>query len=540
MKIAKRLGIAVLITCLSAPLFSCGLFGEEEETEVVTTKLEVETIQPSTADIELTREFVGTVQADTETNVIPLAEGEITKMLFEVGDVVQEGDLMLTLDDQDARLSVAQAEAGLQTSKAGLAAAQAASEAAKAAKTASDAQIQESLNQAVTESQEMAANAQDAADAVKAAEYARNLANQSYDNADSHIHDYNRRRDYLEDKIKELDGQVNELSNGPDAADPRVQGEIAALEANVDALKSELDVVKTEYSKDDLILERYQAAITQITSGYDLESAKRAKEIADKVLSDYINFSIGRAVADAQAQAAAADAEVQSSAAAVNEAAAGVTGAEADMDSAKLSLDRTQVVAPVSGVVTAKYLKEHDTAGDGEAAYVISSADSVNVTFYCTEEMQKLLAPGQKTLIKKGDEEFEGNVVFISQVLDEETGLFKVKSSISGRASDFVKGTTVKIDTGAEKAKGVLTLPIDAVRYEDRQAYVFVARDGKAIRTDVAVGLIGDQEAEIKEGINPEDQVILSRSSLLRNGSEIRVIKTAEVKEDDKEGAKDE
>ncbi len=524
MKTVKRLWVTAMALCLGLSLISCGMAEEEvEESGEQTGRLESAAVNPEITDIELTREFVGTIEADTETNVIPLANGEILTMNFEVGDVVHEGDLMLTLDDTDARLSMAQAEAGLKTSQAGLQAAQAASDAAKAAKTASDAQIQESLNQAVTESQEKAASAQDAAEALKAAEYSKNLAAQTYENADSHIHDYNHRKEYLENKIKELNEAVNALERGGNADDPAVIAEMAALEVNVDALKSELDVVNSEYSKDDLVLARYQAAIEQQTSQYDVASAKRAKEIADKVLSDYMNFSLGRAVADAQAQAAAADAQVQSSAAAVNEAAAEITGAEADMTTAQVNLDRTQVLAPVSGVVTAKRLKEHDTAGNGEAAYVISSADSVNITFYVTEKTVKLLSPGQKTMIRKGDQECEGNIIFVSNVLDEETGMFKVKSSVSAKASDFVKGTTVKLETATEKAKGALTVPVDALWFENRRAFVYVARDGKAIRTEVELGVITDESVQVLSGLSTEDVVLLSRSTVLRNGVDVEV-----------------
>ena len=67
-------------------------------------------------------------------------------------------------------------------------------------------------------------------------------------------------------------------------------------------------------------------------------------------------------------------------------------------------------------------------------------------------------------------------------------------------------------------------MPYDAVYYDDNQAYVFCAVDGKAQRRDVTVGLYSEDTAAITSGLMALDQVIVSWSPRLREGAAVRPV----------------
>ena len=52
--------------------------------------------------------------------MIPKVSGEVTEKNFEVGDHVNEGDLLFTIDDTTAQIAVKQAQAQLTSAKAGV------------------------------------------------------------------------------------------------------------------------------------------------------------------------------------------------------------------------------------------------------------------------------------------------------------------------------------------------------------------------------------------------------------------------------------
>lgn len=70
-------------------------------------------------------------------------------------------------------------------------------------------------------------------------------------------------------------------------------------------------------------------------------------------------------------------------------------------------------------------------------------------------------------------------------------------------------------------------IPSDALYFEDGDAYVFLAQDGTAVRTQVEVGLYTTDTIAVTRGLSDGDQVITSWSSSLKDGAPIRLAEEA-------------
>ena len=66
-------------------------------------------------------------------------------------------------------------------------------------------------------------------------------------------------------------------------------------------------------------------------------------------------------------------------------------------------------------------------------------------------------------------------------------------------------------------------VPSDALYFEDGDAYVFLLRDGTAVRVPVTIGLYTTDTIAITQGLTPGDQVITSWSASLKDGAPVRV-----------------
>jgi multidrug resistance efflux pump len=86
-------------------------------------------------------EATGNLASDEQTDVAPAVAGKIAQVNFDVGSFVQKGDVLVRLDDRDARIRLEQATSQEQQSEAAVGQAQAQVEQARANLEAARAQL---------------------------------------------------------------------------------------------------------------------------------------------------------------------------------------------------------------------------------------------------------------------------------------------------------------------------------------------------------------------------------------------------------------
>lgn len=215
----------------------------------------------------------------------------------------------------------------------------------------------------------------------------------------------------------------------------------------------------------------------------------------------------------------------------------GVSMAKLQYDGAKLSydiqLENSSVTAPIGGLLESFDVEVHDMMSAGSLAGVISGAGSKSLSFSVSERVQKGLAVGTPITVEKNGTEYQGVITEIGTMVDQMTGLFKVKASLDG-ADALANGTIVKLSVIAERAADVMTVPVDCVSYSNGNAYVhtYDAEAGVAHRIYIEDGLIGEDKIEVKSGLSYEDQVITTWSKELYEGAPVNLYsETAETGE---------
>ena len=81
---------------------------------------------------------------------------------------------------------------------------------------------------------------------------------------------------------------------------------------------------------------------------------------------------------------------------------------------------------------------------------------------------------------------------------------------------------TVTLSTTAKKSGPCIIIPTDALYFDGGEAYVYLDRDGRAVRTDVELELYTPEQAAISGGLNEGDQLVTTWSSRLKDGAPIR------------------
>ena len=271
--------------------------------------------------------------------------------------------------------------------------------------------------------------------------------------------------------------------------------------------------------------ESYNSAVANY-GGADLPLLQEQLRLAQDNYEDtQVLLEIGAAsqaeVDQAYQALLSAQAGLDAARASLNSAQAGIQSARVGVESAQYQLSLYNLTSPISGVVEAVNVTENNFAASGTAAFVISNGSNKTVTFYVTDSVRQTLTPGQAVTVDYNGQTYEGAITEIGGVVDAQVGQFQVKAVIDG-AQDLPDGLSVELTTTAHQANGAVLIPSDAMFFEDGISYVYVVQDGKAVRTDVTIGLYTADQIAVTAGLNPGDEVITTWSSSLRDGVDVR------------------
>lgn len=198
--------------------------------------------------------------------------------------------------------------------------------------------------------------------------------------------------------------------------------------------------------------------------------------------------------------------------------------AKLQYDGAKLAYDNqvefSSITAPISGLLESFDAEVHDMVSQQNVLCVISGEGTKAVSFSVTERVMKGLKMGDTVRIEKHGSEYTGVITEVSTMLDADTGLFKVKASLE-EAEALATGSQVKLYVTSERAEGVMLVPTDAVYYTNGEPRVYTYVDGAVEEKKIEVGIYDEEQAEVRAGLTPEDQVIVTWSSELFSGSKV-------------------
>ena len=521
MRRIKKSIVSIFVLSLVFCLTGCNSTeNTEEATEDKRITVKVDT--PKISSIENSGDFIGTVQSEEQVYVMSKLSGDVTETFFEVGDYVNEGDLLFTVDDTSAQIQLKQANASLSSANASLNTAKAGVNTANANINYQTASVTESFAKSDTTEKQLQL---------------------SIDQAEVNFRNNEINIGTLDNTLTNLKDKLNDVNDGIDALKPQLEGakaEYAAALANAQADPNNKTYQEAANAKKS-ILDTYSSNLSSLESSKDsLESSIKQTEasistaknsncliveqadIARDQKSDYQNYTRATIGNGGLASLAQAQAGVVQAEAGVVQSKAGITQAQAAVDAAKLQLDYANVTAPVSGIITSKGVTKNNMTSTGSVAYTIMSDGSKFVVFYVSEDIMRELQVGQSITVEKNNEELEAVITENPQVADANTGLFMVKARVNGN-EDLVSGIKVKLNMTTKHADNVMTLPIDAVYHESEKSFVYTYVNGKANKVYVETGLYDDEKIEIISGITTDDQVITTWSSQLRNGSEVKV-----------------
>lgn len=184
-----------------------------------------------------------------------------------------------------------------------------------------------------------------------------------------------------------------------------------------------------------------------------------------------------------------------------------------------LQMEYTTVTAPIGGVIESRGIELHDHVSSSAPICVISGGDQLQVNFGVTEKVMKNMNVGDALTVEKNGSTYEGNLTEIGAMVNA-SGLYDAKAAVSQGAS-LTNGAKVKLTVVMDRAEGAMTVPVDAVNYDNGNAFVYCYEDGTAKKTMVEAGIYDSQNMEIISGLEADSQVIVTWSNELVDGQQV-------------------
>ena len=110
----KVLIIVLVIVIVVVAVIGTLVHSMTKQVEMVSNTVEIEPVQKR--DLSDAISLKGTVAGESRTNVMSLATAEITAVNVQVGDLVAEGDSLVTLDREDIEKQIADLEKAISNS----------------------------------------------------------------------------------------------------------------------------------------------------------------------------------------------------------------------------------------------------------------------------------------------------------------------------------------------------------------------------------------------------------------------------------------
>ena len=190
-----------------------------------------------------------------------------------------------------------------------------------------------------------------------------------------------------------------------------------------------------------------------------------------------------------------------------------VEAAQANVESIQANIANTQIVAPISGVITQMDAKVGQIASPGTTLVSIISANAYEVDAYVPEtDIGKVAVgnPVDMTFDAFPGETFAGTVFYIdpAQTITQGVVDYKVKVSFTTVDPRIKSGLTANLNIKTQQKNNVLILPQYAILQTDQGNFVEVLKNCKVENDPVTLGIQDEQgNVEITSGVTAGEQV---------------------------------
>ena len=203
------------------------------------------------------------------------------------------------------------------------------------------------------------------------------------------------------------------------------------------------------------------------------------------------------------------------------------TSLEVARETYKNLVENTQLLSPISGVVTARNYDSGDMYSGGNPIYTVEEIRPVKLMVNVSESLFTKVKKGHEVDIRLdvyGDEVFKGKVNLVYPTIDPATRTFPVEIKIANSDERVRPGMFARVTMSFGHMDHVVAPDRSIVKQSGAgDRYIYVCKDGMVSYQKVELGRRMGDKYEIISGVEDGDQVVITGQSRLTNGMEVEI-----------------
>ena len=484
--VKKHKLLTVLLVLILVAAIVAGVIWRGKSKKPQMQPLTIETARIEKMDLTNSVSVTGTLAtANGKTASTTLKDIKVTKVYVEVGDEVQEGDIICTFDSSDIEDALADAKNNYAVNR----------------------QL-DALDNYETQYQDTVS---DAENSLQDAKDTRDAYKNAYANAQT------AEQEAL-DKLNSVKAQydTDSLKNAYDQAASALKSAIEAVDSTVTItdLESYLSSVNgslpegcssaySAYQNAKAAYGEAQKAVSEAQSAYE-----QAQAAASQAYSAYSQAQSAREQAQDQYDSTVEQAEKTYEKAKLQDQLVSDDDALNKIEDYEEQLSDCTVYASMSGTITALNVEE-DNVFAGGTIYEIQDVHNFVVDATVDEYDVVNLEKGQTAYVKTdslGDEELEGEVTYVAptgttgQTMGSNSGTasYEIQITLNEPQDKLRAGMTASVSIALEESRDALAVPYDCVQTNaDGDSVIYVDDNGEKKEVKVTTGIETDYYTEV-------------------------------------------
>ncbi|MBD2838919.1 efflux RND transporter periplasmic adaptor subunit [Pseudomonas sp. JM0905a] len=201
--------------------------------------------------------------------------------------------------------------------------------------------------------------------------------------------------------------------------------------------------------------------------------------------------------------------------------------ARASLALAQARLDKTQIRAPYDGTLGLRLVSVGDYLSAGQDMVNLEVLDPLKVDFRVPQKAVSQVSIGQTvelSLDAYPGERFRGAIIALNPRLDEVGRSQAIRAQVPNQDHRLKPGQFVKVSVILAERPQALLIPEEAVMPLGHQLFVNLVVDGKVERRPIKIGQRLRGKAEVREGLQGDEQVITAGWQKVSPGLEVRTV----------------
>ena len=464
------------------------------------TPTQVNTITAAKGSVEETISTSGKVNSEQSRTYYAPVGAVITEMNVSLGDVVEEGQQLVTFDTSDLEAQKTKAALDASASANGY----------RSTQYQSDKK-QSEYNEAVIGLDELKVLA------AGQEQYVQGLKYNLEDDIQNKKEDL---QEWLNKLNLELEIQNNKLS------EPRSEESRERIQETIQNLNESIRSTSNE--------------INDLSMSDEMKEKQRIIDAEQKKLDDMKEEISRREGKESSSEAGIVDPYAKQQQA-DNMQSARITAEEA---AEKLAKGQEGVKAEFGGIVTkiatmsssanasaGGGLLEGATVSEGTELFTIESNQQVKVDISITKYDLAKIAVGQKADITIADQKYEGEVTKINKVAannSQGSPVVGVEVHINNPDSGIYLGVEAQVVIHTNSAQNVITLPVEIVNTDRNGDFCYVVENGVVTMRRITTGISSDTDVEVTDGLKEGDLVVYDMTGSVTEGMSVVAVPAAQ------------